>query len=340
MPNDIVDPGSELDQISPPDLSPAVPPPAPRVSPPPGPVLPPGAGFTYSSQGPADWSETRTFTAPGGLEIPIPRNAVNPTFFQGPPPEDPQTVLMRKALNAVPVDQAWQAIEAAQQFLGTKAYQRTFDSATKAGKNPIEAASDAFMAMTPYLSPKDKAMALKAARSVSPQAITPQLMDVPGVGKVLVNPKTGAMHVSPVVTAPGPVQTQPVLDPSGKPIPGMVGVPGKSGMMARPLPKPATADTSEVKAQRHVLDQQRKALQKVLDSPAEISQRVSQLLAQNPKLKLQDAEAQVRKAISDQIAKLDEQYLAPSKGGSVQRSLKVLSIKPAKPVEYKSHEED
>lgn len=339
MPNDIVDPGSELDQISPPDLSPAVPPPAPRVSPPPGPVLPPGAGFTYSSQGPADWSETRTFTAPGGLEIPIPRNAVNPTFFQGPPPEDPQTVLVRKALNSVPVDQAWQAIEAAGNFLAGQAFNREYKKQMEAHGDPIKAGQAAMAASASYYTnPEMRRKAMETAGRMG--TVTPQLMDVPGVGKVLVNPKTGAMHVSPVVTAPGPVQTQPVLDPSGKPIPGMVGVPGKSGMMARPLPKPATADTSEVKAQRHVLDQQRKALQKVLDSPAEISQRVSQLLAQNPKLKLQDAEAQVRKAISDQIAKLDEQYLAPSKGGSVQRSLKVLSIKPAKPVEYKSHEED
>lgn len=95
------------------------------VNPPPSFSPAPGTGLMYATNGPATFS--------GGS--PLPTNAVNARFVQGPPPEDPETQMMRKFLSTIPVDQAERAIHVAQQFQARRAYKRAIDN----GEDPTKA---------------------------------------------------------------------------------------------------------------------------------------------------------------------------------------------------------
>lgn len=102
------------------------------VNPPPDFSPPSGSGVMYATNGPARFAGS-----------PIPVNAMNVRTVQGPPPEDPETQMMRKFLSAIPVDQAEKAIQVAQQFQARRAYKRAIDS----GEDPTKAFMN-YMAMS------------------------------------------------------------------------------------------------------------------------------------------------------------------------------------------------
>lgn len=109
------------------------------IDPEPMPVLtapPSGTGFTYSTNGPAS-ADTRQFSTPVG-RFNLPANAQNPMFVQGPPPEDPETQMMRKFLSTIPVDQAEKAIHVAQQFQAKRAYQKRAASGVDPAQNLMQ----------------------------------------------------------------------------------------------------------------------------------------------------------------------------------------------------------
>lgn len=104
------------------------------INPPPDYSPPVGAGVMYATNGPANFSQATI--GPGGQ--PLPSNAVNARFVQGPPPEDPETQMMRKFLNTIPVDQAERAIRVAQQFQAKRAYQKRSASGVDPAQNLMQ----------------------------------------------------------------------------------------------------------------------------------------------------------------------------------------------------------
>lgn len=154
---------------------------------PPRPVLPPGSGYTYSTQGPGDFSTTRMVGGPGGVQVPLPQNAQNFASVQGAPGPvpDPQTEMLRNVFNKLPVDQAIKAVQAAHQYQGQRLYQRLLGEGKTAaealsaagpllfggGINPTELAKFATALKPPQMNPYQQAEMDYRNKALAQQAV-------------------------------------------------------------------------------------------------------------------------------------------------------------------------
>lgn len=111
------------------------------VRPPPSPAIPAGSGYTYSTQGAADWRAPVTAPGPGGVSVPLPANVQGFAAVQGAPGPSPQVqqdAAMQDWMNTVfrklPIQEAFAAIEAANKFQGQRIYQNMLNQGKSSGE--------------------------------------------------------------------------------------------------------------------------------------------------------------------------------------------------------------